>query len=323
MSILDLDNDNELDLRGLRVATNAELSQKTGALWGYLDNPETTDAIITDEGDLKFSGSCEIRAENPIMQTLQDEGVIQSLSCTRANFAEMKYVTPTEVTSKVTCGDMFITKTYGIKDINILIDGSINCSSRYNRTGNSHGIKFQYCFNGLKFDNVNIEFTRTQENLIYANIDDFVDLKGLSSNVEIYKQYTLRDFPEEFMKLFVTGPCKIHDIKKGADVDMPVKNLKKAVAIANNSKRYRLQDHILQVKQGAKFSDLIPTGILKDLQCYQIKNNNVTLMFAKEGSQWAKPWSFSRYPQQSKFRDIDEMYPKTADGWYVIWMETK
>lgn len=324
MSILDWDDD-ILDVQGTRAALNTDLQNKETPLGKALTYPESSKALINPAtGILQFEGSAEFRGHHDTFSTILADGTIAGVHCSRINIAEMECASPSDVPVTIRCTDAFITKCSGMKNLTFNLYGNDNTQQAIRNSRQiNHSMRFQWCFNHNKnfFENVTVNYNSCKENLMWMSIDGLINFGGLNSNVEVIRQYTLSDFPNEFMDLFETGwSCKIYDVQKRAMVDIPVKNIKKAVAIANNPKRYRLFDRILKVKEGATLDKVLHIKHLTDLQCFSIENNNVTLMFAKEGSQFAKPWSFSRTSDNRNPNSLDDMYDKTSDGWYVIFL---
>ena len=360
MSILDWDND-ILDVQGTRIALNTDLQNKETPIGKALAYSDSSKVLIDPAtGILQFGnpagyhGPAEFRGHHDAFSAILADGTITGVQCSILNITEMKYVSPSDVPTHICCTDALITECSGMKDLTFNIYSNYNYGNDNTQQAihNSyrHDMRFQWrqeCrdwptkwrqvrhamrfllysnHNKNFFENVTVNYNNCKENLLWINIDDFglIDFGGLNSNVEVIQMYTPTVFPEEFMDLFETGwSCKIYDVQKRAEVDMPVKNIKKAVAIANNPKRYRLLNRILKVKEGASLDKILHIKHLTDLQCFSIENNNVTLMFAKEGSQFAKPWSFSRTNGNRNSNSIDDMYDKTADGWYVIFLCNK
>jgi hypothetical protein len=110
------------------------------------------------------------------------------------------------------------------------------------------------------------------------------------------------------------------------NVEMPIRTMKKAIAVANNKDRYKLKDHILKLRNGAKLGDVLPLENFENLNKFIIENNNVSLIFMKTGHPLTLPINYSREPEDLLNTSgcvhtremMDQMYIQTADGWYVV-----
>lgn len=360
MSILDWDND-ILDVQGTRIALNTDLQNKETPIGKALTYSDSSKVLIDPAtGILQFGnptglyGPAEFRGHHDAFSAILADGTITGAQCSTLDITEMEYVSPSDVPAHICCTDALIKECSGMKDLtfNIYSNYDYGNDNTQQATHNSyrHDMRFQWrrisghCptkqrrvrhamrfllysnHNKNFFENVTVNYNNCKENLLWITIDGFglIDFGGLNSNVEVIQMYTPTVFPEEFMDLFETEwICKVYDTSHLTEVDIPVKNIKKAVAIANNPKRYVLFNRILKVKEGASLDKILHINHLTNLQCFSVENKNVTLMFAKEGSQFAKPWSFSRTNSNRNSNSIDDMYDKTADGWYVIFLCNK
>lgn len=332
MSIFDIASGTETDKIGKLLGLNSRLGNKEGDLYEYLNNPLTKGIRGVDNNGQLQAEMLELRAVNHNFDftELQSEGLVNSIKCSELHLGHFPLVDPSVTTSKILTAQLFIDGCTLIKDVDIVVDKKCD-STRHTQTPSRAAVVMAGFGKKCSFDNASIMFYNQEyDPLIRCEGSRFFDLNGLKSNVKIYHQYTLDDFPSEIMKIFQSDwSCEIYDVNKGADVKIPVKNMKKAVAIANNHKRYKLKNHILDLRHGAKFSDIVSTKLLPDLIKYTIKNSNVALNFIKENSKYCFSYSgsFIRCPQDSQPNAhstqnyMDRSFPKTADGWYVVWQK--
>lgn len=321
MSILNIDDD-KLDLITQRLKLTKELQDINGLYSSHIEFNTSKDIYVDEDGIIHCNtGSVIIADCDPIFKDSVNKNILTGIKCDKFTIERSHgIIDPTSVTPNIYC-NAFNTETYvGVefKDINITISS--------NSQGRTATVIFDNPQN-IKFNNTNIYFDNAKhgKDTIYVRGDKFFNLSGLTSNASTFVQYTLDDLPKELMSLFKPGPCKIYDRQKGVETEIIIKDLKKAVSIANNLKRYDLLDHILKVKQNVKFSDIIHSENLPNLNTYKIGGNNVILLFCKEEAMSQISRSGERIPKiniNGRGRITNEdYYQKTQDGWYVIWIK--
>ena len=317
MSIVDFTDDKYFRNACDDFALISQINDKESDIYNYFHDPQlkyrdwnVVKGIIHAEGTVNLDG-------NRKKLDLTQYKTLKGIQCNPLVISDFPTIDPSVITSNISAFTIVIRKCHTIKNINIEIDDR-------NFTPNSmkRGFTIHYGPN-FSFDNVNLHFDCTNNNrksIYYREDRCFMDLRGLRSNTEKFVQYTLGKFPRELMKLFKSDwECTVYDREKGADVMIPIKNLEKAVAIANNQRRYVLHSHILDIKPNVKFGDLINTKDNPDLARYDVQNNNVKLSFIKEdiynifNKEFDYHLGLARTPEEKLF------FPKTADGWFVIW----
>ncbi len=316
MSILDMTQDQVMDIRSRRMEINLSITNKQSDFGMLLENT-LTNATVQDDGALKFSPKAYINIDiAPYIKEYWRDNVITSICSDNAvEVRRIPEVNPDVLTSNVRCASVYIGLCHVMKDININMVAS-------QHTSRHAPVVFDIC-NNIKFENTNINFECTHNNIFPQHILSFrscnsVDYSGLTSNAEEISHYTIDGFPEELSQLFDSSyMCLVYDNKKNTQLFMPVKNMRKAIAITNNPQRYELMSFVWKLKEGARLSDIFPTKNFPDLELYAIHNNNVQLTFVKKGTNSCRIFNFSRVPKNSS--EMDDMYEMTADGWYVIW----
>lgn len=318
MSILDLD-DNKLNEITQRLKLTKELQDINSS---HIEFITSKDIYVDEDGIINCKTGAVIIADcDPVFKDLVNKNILTGIKCDKFTIERSRgIIDPAAVTPNIYC-NVFNTETYidvEFKDINITIDS--------NSQGRAATVIFDNPQN-IKFNNTNIYFdnAKCNKDVIYVRGDKFFNLSGLVSNASKFVQYTLSDLPKKFMDLFEPGPCKIYDRQKGVETEIIIKDLKKAVSVANNLKRYNLLDHILKVKPNVKLSDIIHSENLPNLNTYKIGGNNVILMFCKEEAVDQISCDGARIPNiniNGKNQITNEdYYQKTKDGWYVIWIK--
>lgn len=109
-------------------------------------------------------------------------------------------------------------------------------------------------------------------------------LNNVSSNTEILLLYGYSIFEGKKINNILDTPytVKVHDSKKGQDVDIKIKDFKKINAIINNRKRYKILEPIIRIKPGIKMKDLIDISGFSDLQRITIESQNIMIEFLKK-----------------------------------------
>jgi len=321
MSLLGINNTSDLDKINQRIMFNASLRDKSTAISKFFHNRAISlldnghifcqeAASNTDSALMLMGGETEGLAE---VKEYVSKGIIDGYEGASMAIERMD-MDGDEMGHNIDTSRVRFSQVSKIANLNIYI--------RKNTMYKIQSIvSFHLCqMRGpINFENVNIDFGAGTERKLAFNEDGFINFGGLTSNAAIIRQYTLNNFPQEFMQLFEAGTCQVRDTKKQEVVDMKVKDLAKAIAIINNDKRYKLLDFVLKLKKGAHLDQIFDFSGLSEIECFIIENNNIQLMFVKEGSSYSQPYSFSRYPEGKRAGDMNDMYQKTEDGWYVIW----
>lgn len=197
-------------------------------------------------------------------------------------------LSPKTLCDKVTCGYFYSYITNKVKDIHIVIDPVYIKQKLGAILTNRPDVIFSG-FDRPVLDGVTIDFKGTipgGDIGKHIGFHEFPTFKNTKSNVTYISVYNPSAFDENDLdKLFpiFEWPHKaiIKDIQKGQDVEITIKGLKKAKAIANNPKRYHPITPIFKLKKGAKLSDIIDTSGFKDLLRFAYRDNNVNLIFSK------------------------------------------
>lgn len=197
-------------------------------------------------------------------------------------------LSPKTSCDKVTCAYFYSYITNNVKDIHIVIDPTLIKSKLKMAPTNRPDVVFSG-FHRPVFDGVTIDFIGDipgGDIGKHIGFHDFPTFKNTKSNVTYISVYDPMAFDEDDLdKLFpiFEWPHKatIRDFKKHEDVEVTIKGLKKAKAIANNPKRYHPITQIFKLKKGAKLSDVIDTSGFKDLLRFAYRDNNVNLLFSK------------------------------------------
>lgn len=242
-------------------------------------------------------------------------GAKELVCCNYKNEARGE-LSPKTLCDKVTCAYFYNYITNDVKDIHIVINPAyirkeLNITS-YNRP--------DVIFSGFHrpiLNNVTIDFVDPIPGLDigkHIGFHNFPTFKNTKSNVTYISVYDPSAFDEDDLdKLFpiFEWPHKaiIKDLKKGEDVEVNIKGLKKAKAIANNPKRYHPITQIFKLKKGAKLSDVIDTSGFKDLIRFAYRDNNVNLMFIKTPHKSM----LNCEPEPLKI----ETHQMTSDGYYI------
>ena len=342
MTILDWD-DNVLDLKALRLGVNSLFSQKCGPLFD-LYAPEVYNRIVIgknhtmvvdENGVLTSNNTIDLTPNHSdgeeLAKNLTRDGIITGVHAPIL-WSTVPYLNNSLIGSKVNCSELRVHSAYEMANLQVYITPDFNGTKANSHGGGDREVinvaSFQYKWNdyGIDFENVGIEFStlkggKTPRLIRFCYAQEPSKLKGLKSNCERIEIYTLDDFPMELWDIFEMHTCKIHDREKMCVVDMPIKNMKKVISVANNPKRYGLEEHLLKLKPGARLGDILPLENFPELEIFRVENNNVSLAFVKKDSAVARPdlYSFSRIPTKLLGNpSMDEKYICTEDGWYVI-----
>jgi hypothetical protein len=197
-------------------------------------------------------------------------------------------LSPKTLCDKVTCAYFYNYITNNVKDIHIVINPTYIKQKLGTVLTNRPDVIFSG-FDRPVFDGVTIDFIGDipgGDIGKHIGFHEFPTFKNTKSNVTYISVYDPMAFDEDDLdKLFpiFEWPHKatIRDFKKHEDVDVNIKGLKKAKAIANNPKRYHPITQIFKLKKGAKLSDVIDTSGFKDLIRFSYRDNNINLIFSK------------------------------------------
>lgn len=225
-------------------------------------------------------------------------------------------ISPNTLCDKVTCAYFHSYITNKVKDMHIMINPAYIKKELKVSSNNRPEVVFSG-FERPVIENTEIEFI---DPIPGGNLGkhiafyQFPTFKNVESNVNYISVYDASAFDiDDLDKIFniFEWPLKatISDYKKAAQVEMIIKGLKKAKAIANNSKRYHPITQVFKLKPNAKLSDIIDISKMKNLKRFAYKDNSVSLIFDKA------PIS-SMYNCEPEPFDI-ETHQKTKDGYYV------
>lgn len=317
MSIVDFTDDEYFRRACDTFALSTQINDKESDIYKYFHDPQlrypdwnVVKGIIRAEGAVNLDG-------NRKKLDLTQYKALKGIQCNPLVISNFSTIDPSVITSNISAFTIDINKCHIIKNVDIEIS-----DMRFTKNSMKKGILIRYSPDFL-FDNVNLHFDCTNYNrkaIHYREDRCFMDLSGLRSNMGRFVQYTLNKFPKELMKLFKTDwECTVYDRTKGMDVMIPIKTLEKAVAIANNQRRYVLHSHILDIKPNTKFGDLINIRDNPDLARYDIYNNNVKLSFIREDIFNIFNKEFDYHLGLARTPEEKNIFPKTDDGWLVIW----
>ena len=183
-------------------------------------------------------------------------------------------------------------------------------------------MKFNCLREEFHFENTNIEFIGLEDpSIIYWSDCKLPRLTGLTSNCNVLNQWTLFEFPPEYFRLFKPDyTCSVFDTEKDCQVSIPIDSLAKAAAIAHDENRYHLLSHIIELRDNTKLSDILDLRGLPELRQVIVQNGTASLHFIKDSGIAQILPTFARIPRTKSIPpSIDDLYPKTVDGWYVIW----
>lgn len=197
-------------------------------------------------------------------------------------------LSPKTLCDKITCAYFYDYITNDVKDIHIVIDPTLIKSKLNMSPTNRPDVVFSG-FHRPVFDGVTIDFVGAipggdiGKHIGFHNFPTFKNTKSNTTYISVYDPMAFDE--DDLDKLFpiFEWPHKatIRDFKKHEDVEVTIKGLKKAKAIANNPKRYHPITPIFKLKKGAKLSDVIDTSGFKDLLRFAYRDNNVNLIFSK------------------------------------------
>lgn len=344
MSILDLDNEQTLDISAQRLGINADSNVRQGELFAtyagkaFCIKPNRsqhfTERIpdylltISDDGTLTSDNTVHIKEDKPGLYPLFENGVINHIQAPYFAVEQVAHLSDKHVGSGICCGEflgMNLDTVSGVHiDIHHMFDGVMVESNIRKKTCN--GVTFQYANrldDCIKFEDTEINFDPLVEyDKRFIRFSSYSQqpsgLKGLRSNCKKIVIYTLDDFPSEIWNIFEPHDCLIYDSEHLCTVHIPIKTMKKAIAIANNPKRYSLQEHILKLKPEARLADILQVENFPELEMFIIENNNVRLTFVNSAFKENFAASYVRVPVENLTKPAREAYPKTADGWYVV-----
>lgn len=225
-------------------------------------------------------------------------------------------MSPKTLCDKVTCAYFFSYITSKVKDMHIVIDPAYIRKELKVSSNNRPDVVFSG-FDKPVIENTKIEFIdpipggNLGKHIAFHN---FPTLKNVESNANYISVYDPMAFDEDDLdKIFniFEWPLKvmIKDFKKSEDVEMTIKGLKKAKAIANNPKRYFPITQVFKLKPNAKLSDIIDISKMKNLQRFAYKDNSISLIFDKDPIKSM----CNCEPEPLKI----ETHQKTKDGYYV------
>lgn len=345
MSILDLDNEQTLNVSEQRLGINADSSVHRGELFDTYASkavcvkPEqsqhfterTPDYVfaITEDGKLRSNGTICLKKDNRNLHQLFEDGVINSIQAPKFTTEQVTHLSRKNIGQNLTCGEFCgagIIKVSGVKmDIEHGFDMlMVQDNDPHKDVVITNGVTFQYAgANSISFDDTEITFDPlVLSDKKYIRFSCFSqqpsDLKGLRSNRKKIVIYTLDDFPSELWNIFEPHDCPVIDSDKGCSVAIPIKTMKKAIAIANNPKRYTLRDHILKLKPEARLADILPTENFPELETFVIENNNVRLTFVNSALKENPEINYARVPAENLMKPTKDAYLQTTDGWYVV-----
>ena len=345
MSILDLDNEQTLDISTQRLGINADSNARQGELFdtytctALRNSPVSyhrehiSDYLLTidENGTLTTIDTIHIKDDKPSLYPLFENGVINRIQAPYFKVEHVTHLSNKHVGSGVICGEflgMGLDTVSGVHiDIYHTFDGTmVYHNDPVNRKKICNGVTFQYADrlgDSIKFEDTEINFDPMVEYdkrfiRFSCHSQQPSSLKGLRSNCKKIVIYTLDDFPSELWSLFEPHDCLILDQDKGHSVSIPIKTMKKAIAIANNPKRYYLREHILKIKNGARLADILAVENFPELEMFIIENNNVRLTFVNSALKENFEINCARVPPEKLMGPARWCYPKTADGWYVV-----
>lgn len=225
-------------------------------------------------------------------------------------------LSPKTLCDKVTCAYFYNYITNSVKDIHIVVNPVYIKQKLGTVLTNRPDVIFSG-FDRPVFDGVTIDFVGAipggdlGKHIGFHEVPTF---KNTKSNVTYISVYDPMAFDEDDLdKLFPVfewpNKAMIKDLQKGQDVEVTIKGLKKAKAIANNPKRYHPITPIFKLKKGAKLSDIIDTSGFKDLLRFAYRDNNIILMFSK------KPHKSMLNCEPEPLKT--ETHQMTDDGYYV------
>lgn len=225
-------------------------------------------------------------------------------------------ISPKTLCDKVTCDCFFSSITNKVKDMHIVID-PVYIKKELQASSNNRTDVIFSGFNKPVIENTKIEFVdpipggKLGKHIIFHNFPTFKNVESNASYISIYDPMAFDD--DDLDKIFniFEWPLKatIKDFKKSEEVEMTIKGLKKAKAIANNPKRYFPITQVFKLKSNAKLSDIIDISKMKNLQRFTYKDNSISLIFDKD------PIKNMCNCEPEPLRT--ETHQKTKDGYYV------
>ena len=347
MSILDLDNEQTLDISAQRLGINADSSAHQGELFDtyvcnafrrrikphYITTRSDSNYLlaITEDGTLTTVDTIHIKDDKPSLYPLFENGVINSIRAPFFVVENIDHLSNKQIGNGVGCGEflgMSLDTVSGVHiDVYHMFDGAkVYYNDPVVQKKTCNGVTFQFAKrldDSIKFEDTEIHFDPLVEYdrrfIRFSSCSQQPSgLKGLHSNCKKIVIYTLNDFPSEIWNLFEPHDCLIYDTEHICSVHIPIKTMKKAIAIANNSKRYSLREHILEIKDGAHLADILAVENFPELEMFCIENNNVRLTFVNSALKEDFAINCARIPIENMTKPAKEAYPQTADGWYVV-----
>jgi hypothetical protein len=340
MSILDLDNDQTLDISAQRLGINADSNARQGELFVTYASKAVLSKhipnyrlVITDDGTLTSDSTIHTKDDKPSLYPLFENGVINRVQTPYITVENVTHLSYRHVGRGICCGEFLglgLDKVSGVHiDIHHMFDGAMVESNIKKKVSN--GVTFQYAHSlddSVKFEDTEINFDPLVEyDKRFIRFSSYSQqpsgLKGLCSNCKKIEIYTLDDFPSELWNIFEPHDCLIYDTERHCEVRIPIKTMKKAIAIANNSKRYNLREHILKIKDGARLADILAVKNFPELEVFIIENNNVQLTFVNSALKKDFAVNYARIPVENLTKPAKEAYSQTTDGWYVVMSNRK
>ena len=338
MSILDLDDEQTLDISAQRLGINADSNERQGEIFdtyackAALIKPVPNYLLaIADDGTLTTIDAAHLKDDKPSLYPLFENGVINRILASYFSVENVRHLSNKHVGSGVICGEFLGMSLDTVSGVHIDIYHTFDGTMAYhndpvNRRKISNGVTFQYAYrleDSIKFEDTEINFDPLVEyDKRFIRFSSYSQqpsgLKGLRSNCKKIEIYTLDDFPSELWNIFEPHDCRIIDSERHCAVSIPIKTMKKAIAIANNPKRYCLRDHILKIKYGARLADILPVENFPELEMFTVENNNVRLTFVNSALREDFEINYARIPVEHLMKPARWAYPKTADGWYVV-----
>ena len=217
---------------------------------------------------------------------------LNSLKCgVYLNSARESIITDKSLANDVTCCQFVVKYGIGLSNINIHINPKqIEKELKIFTTNITNTVVLEG-YGNMTLNNVNIEWDRNtlevNRMILFRFFHDLPELKNVTGNAYGIGFYDSSFFDYDSLdKMFPIFEwpitVRVRDHKTGNDKDIVVKNLKKAKAICNNSKRYTLITQAFKLKPNAKVTDVIDISKLKDVKYVSFRDNNVRLVFKKD-----------------------------------------
>lgn len=225
-------------------------------------------------------------------------------------------ISPKTLCDKVTCAYFFSYITNNVKDMHIVIDPAYIRKELQVSSTNRPDVVFSGFYSPV-IENTKIEFIdpipggNLGKHIAFHEFPTFKNVESNANYISVYDPMAFdHDDLDKIFNIF-EWPLKatIKDFKKSEEVEMTIKGLKKAKAIANNPKRYFPITQVFKLKPNAKLSDIIDISKMKNLQRFAYKDNSISLIFDKDPIKSM----CNCEPEPLKI----ETHQKTKDGYYV------